>query len=857
MDITGQVLLTLALFGSVFSVFTGIFGAVGRRASMVQASIRATRAVFFFVAAAGMVLLYALVTHDYSNQYVAGYTSDSMPLFYLITSYWGGEKGALITWVTVLYTLLYFLTGRKYVRANPFWGYTMAIANFTGAFFFTIMLTASNPFEVFVTFPGPANGAGINPLLLNFFMVIHPPFQLAGFVAYVIPFSMAGAALLTRERFGHWERYGRRWMMFAWWSLSMGLLLGCLWSYMELGWGGFWGWDPVENAALLPWLIGTALLHLVFVDRGRGMFRRLSYFLVFLTYGMTVFATFLTRSQLIDSLHSFTQSKMTPYFLYFMLVVALFSLFLLAYGWRHLKPQHHVKHYLSLEVFVLSGVLIFLLLGFVVLWGTMLPKLTQSPAIRHAINSLSAGWAHLLGRPYLPLTSAMHVGAKWFNKVAAPFAFFVLLLAAIGPALRMGNRPYKSTVRMALWCAGIALALALVVAAITAWFIARIGGQSLTDVLKMAGSKQIWGFGILVVGLWILNFAVTDLFSRVWRLKKGLSMSFGRAAIHLARGNTRRFAAHFAHSLVALLAIGFFATTLGVNRDKLVLEPGRFVDVADHIFAFAGLSSHFSASESYATLTSHIVVMRKDQSVPTDALGIAGVHAEQVDEGPYLLLPGGQANKALWARLFAGSVAALDLRKGDVDRATHSITLLPRDLKALNVLPDIYSRWVSNLQSWASAMGNGEVRVIPGSARPVITLKFLHANVMDAFVKGLGGQHRALWVGPWQSRDLIVMLKGPGRVMEPEMRYYTFFDQPTSEVSIAPGVLYNVYVAASGAKGADLAGLTILVTPMANLIFLVNFLLLFLILLYWPHREARQEAAPATVVQHPDTAEAT
>lgn len=835
MNILGQVFLVLALIGSGFGLVIGLFSAIANRPRLVRASVLATRAVFFFVAAAGMALLYSLVTHDYSNQYVAGYTNNSMPLFYLITSYWGGEKGALMTWVTVLYALLYFLAGRK-ARENAFWGYTLGIANITGLFFFVIMLTVSNPFEIFVTFPGPADGAGINPLLMNPFMVIHPPFQLAGFVAYTIPFAMAAAAILTKERFGHWEQFGRRWMIFAWWSLSMGLLLGCLWSYMELGWGGFWGWDPVENAALLPWLIGTALLHLVFVDRGRGVFRRFSYFLVFLTYGMTIFATFLTRSQLIDSLHSFSMSLMTPYFLYFMLFVAIFSLILMVAGWRFLKPRHHISSLLSRETFVLAGVLVFLLLGFVVLWGTMLPKLTQSPSIRGMMNSLGSSWANVIGKPYFPLTSAMHVGPKWFNRIAAPFAFLILILAAIGPALRMGFKPVKSTIRRAAWSAGLALVFAVAISIATIFFIASLSGQSISVVFKMADAKQFWGFGVLIAGLWVLNFAIADLVITSLYIKKNMKISFFMAMKRLIRGNTRRYSAHFAHSIIAILAIGFFAGSIGAARNKIVLEPGRFVEVANNIFGFAGLSSRFSASESFATLTSHIVVMPKNRTVDPSTLNIPNIKVQQVDEGPYLLIPDGRTKPAIWARLYAGSVAMQDLKPENIDRARNQVILTAKDPKALEVIPDIYRRWVRGLQAWAGDMGRHELTVQPGTTRPIITLTFQHSDVFNAFLSGLKPPENVFWVGVWKDRDLIIMVKGPGKVLTPEMRYYTFFDQPTSEVSIDLGLLYNVYVASSGAKGADLAGLTILVTPLANFIFLGNFLLLLLILLYWPHK---------------------
>src|SRR5579883_2879130 len=317
----GRLAVCLALLCAVFAVGASVAGAARRRRDLIGAGANAAYAVFGLVAVAVAILLRALLAHDFSLEYVAAYSSSTLPVQYTVAALWGGQKGSLLFWVFVLalFTTLVQLQNREQNRALMPWvtATLMAIA----VFFLALLTFVTDPFELLAT---PAReGQDLNPLLQNYWMMIHPPSLYTGYVSASVPFAFAIAALVTGRLDDQWIRSTRRWALFSWFFLSLGNLFGARWAYEVLGWGGYWAWDPVENAAFMPWLVSTAYLHSVMIQEKRDLLRVWNMVLVLLTFTLTIFGTFLTRSGVISSVHSFTQSGLGPFFIGFLVAVIL------------------------------------------------------------------------------------------------------------------------------------------------------------------------------------------------------------------------------------------------------------------------------------------------------------------------------------------------------------------------------------------------------------------------------------------------------------------------------------------------------------------------------------------------------
>src|SRR5436309_1156885 len=317
----GRLAVCLALLFAAYGVLAGVAGGLRRRAHLVRSAEHAAYAVFGLVVIATAILLRALLRHDFTLEYVAAYSSSTLPTQYTVAALWGGQKGSLLFWslLLTLFTTIVQVQNRERNRAlMPFVTATLMTV---AVFFLSLLVFVTDPFE---RLPIAAReGADLNPLLQNYWMMIHPPSLYTGYVSASVPFAFAIAALATGQLGDQWTRSVRRWALFSWAFLSLGNLLGARWAYEVLGWGGYWAWDPVENAAFMPWLVSTAYLHSVMIQEKRDMLRVWNVVLVLLTFALTIFGTFLTRSGVISSVHSFTQSGLGPFFIGFLLFVLL------------------------------------------------------------------------------------------------------------------------------------------------------------------------------------------------------------------------------------------------------------------------------------------------------------------------------------------------------------------------------------------------------------------------------------------------------------------------------------------------------------------------------------------------------
>src|SRR4026208_2295877 len=410
MILVGELSLWVALLMAAWAATVSFAGGQMRRADLIESGERAIYATLAMVVLASLGLWTALLTHDFSIKYVASFTSANLPKVYTITAFWGGQSGSLLFWALILsiYSSIALWTNRTRNRElMPYVSGTLALIL---VFFLATICLGSTPFERLDFIP--LDGRGLNPQLQNPGMAIHPPNLYLGYVATSVPFAFAIAALVTRRLDAEWLGAVRRWSLVSWLFLTIGITLGMWWAYVELGWGGYWAWDPVENASLLPWLTMTAFLHSVMIQEKRGMLKRWNVGLIVGSFLLSIFGTFITRSGIIASVHSFTQSSVGYFFLGFLLLAAIFAFTLLYIRWPLLEPEARLESMASREAAFLFNNLALGGVALSVLWGTLFPIISE------------------LGRG-----TKITVGPPFFNRVNVPLGLLLVALTGIGPLI--------------------------------------------------------------------------------------------------------------------------------------------------------------------------------------------------------------------------------------------------------------------------------------------------------------------------------------------------------------------------------------------------------------------------------------
>src|ERR687889_981020 len=410
MTLLGQFALWAAWLLGLWGIGLAFFGRWQQRPEVSRSVIRSVYAVSGCLFVASAALWKGLVSHDFNIEYVASYTSRNLPPYYVFSAFWAGQKGSLLFWAVVLSlfaSAAQLLTPRRYAHLMP---YVAGVTSAVVVFFVSVMLFGANPFErlPFV----PADGRGLNPQLQNVGMVIHPPMLYLGYISITIPFAFAVAALLSRRLDVGWIHAIRKWTLLSWLFLSIGITLGMWWAYVELGWGGYWAWDPVENASFLPWLTMTAFLHSVMIQEKRGMLKRWNFGLIIGTFLLSIFGTFITRSGIIASVHSFTQSNVGYFFLAFLVVAAILSFTLLHTRLSLLEAEVQLESVVSREAAFLFNNLLLIGIAFSVLWGTLFPILSE-----------------------LVRGTKITVGPPFFNRVNVPLGLLLLALTGVGPLI--------------------------------------------------------------------------------------------------------------------------------------------------------------------------------------------------------------------------------------------------------------------------------------------------------------------------------------------------------------------------------------------------------------------------------------
>jgi cytochrome c-type biogenesis protein CcmF len=518
----GQFALTLAFVVTLYAVGASLLGIRLKNDKLIASGRNAVIGTFACVTTAIAVLAYLFITDDFSIKYVADHSQTTMPVYFKVSAIWGGQEGSLLFWgwlLTLYSALVVIQNWRKHSSLMP---YVTAVLMGTSAFFTAMHLFAVNPFHLSaVAMPNgttglwsPRDGAGLNPLLQDALMVIHPPMLYLGFVGFVVPYAFAMGAMISRQLGDTWIRTTRRWTMVAWFFLGTGILLGGNWAYHELGWGGFWAWDPVENASLMPWLIGTAFLHSVMVQEKKGMLKVWNIVLVTMAYIMSVFGTFLTRSGLVSSVHAFAQSSIGGYFLAFIVVALSGSLYFLLDRLPYLKPENQMESIVSRESSFLFNNLVLLLACFAVFWGTMFPKLSE-----------------------LVVKDQITVGPPFFNRVNVPIAIFLMFLTGVGPLLAWRKASINSLKRNFFWPALIALASGV--------------------PLYRLGVNQFYPWMALVMAIFVASTIVREFTKGARARARSTGENFAEAVVNLTLRNTRRYGGYIVHFGFVLLFLGW------------------------------------------------------------------------------------------------------------------------------------------------------------------------------------------------------------------------------------------------------------------------------------------------------------
>jgi cytochrome c-type biogenesis protein CcmF len=537
MENIGALSILLAFCFAVYAVVASVTGRLKKNSFLTVSGQRAVYSVWLLLTVASGLLIYSLLTGDFRLAYVAAHTDSSMKTIYKFTAWWGGQQGSLLLWSWLLATysaVVVFMNRRKFRDMMP---WVTSVLMVTETFFLSLIAFVLSPFAILEAGRGnvvQGVGQGLNPLLQYWTMVIHPPMLYLGYVGFTVPFAFAIGSLITKQPGDAWIHTTRRWTIVTWLFQSAGILLGQGWAYAVLGWGGYWAWDPVENASLLPWITATAFLHSVMMQEKKGMMKVWNMVLISGTFFLCIFGTFLTRSGVVSSVHAFAQSPIGKYFVMFLAVGIAATVILILERLKYLKSEARLESVVSRESSFMFNNLILVASCFAVLWGTMFPVISEA----------------LTGEK-------ISVDAPFFNRINIPIGLALILLTGVGPLIAWRRSSLESLRR--------------------AFFIPTVAAVVLMAALA--------GFGVYehpyaLVSFGLCMFVTATIVSEFWkgasaiRAKNGIG--FIPAAIELTHRNTRRYGGYLVHMGIVFMFIGYTGAAFNVDVTKEVAPGGSF-----------------------------------------------------------------------------------------------------------------------------------------------------------------------------------------------------------------------------------------------------------------------------------------
>ncbi len=671
MATVGRALLILALVAALYGVGASIYGAVRGRPEWVASGRRAVYSVAALATGAFAILEIAFLRSDFSFATVWAHSSTTTPTFYKGAAAWSSQEGSLLLWLWLLSlwsSLVLFLTRRQLRRVAP---YATAVLLGFAAFFAALLVFKVSPFHQLPVVP--AEGKGLNPLLRHPSMMIHPPMLYSGYTLFAIPFAFAIGALISRQvGAADWIRSTRRFALAAWFFLGIGVMLGARWSYAELGWGGYWAWDPVENASLLPWLTGTAFLHSIMIQEKRGMLKIWNVSLVLATGILAIMGTFLVRSGILDSIHAFGASTLGVPFVILIGVLIAGSVGLVLYRREELRSENRLDSMLSREAIFLGNNLVLVALAFVVFWGTFWPLIAEA----------LTGTRRALGPP-------------WFDRYTVPLALVLVLLSGIGPIIAWRRATAANARRNFAVPVGLALALGVVLAA--------FGAASRPLALAM-----------FVIGGFVV-FSVGQEFWRGVRARRAMTGENPVAALgSLVARNRRRYGGYVVHVGMAVLFIGVAASTAFRDARDVRMSPGDVVHVGDYDFRYVKSTSRadFTAAGNLERISfGSLVEVRKDGRTVTTLRPERGYYPSLDDTlGPI-------------GRYFSGEATS----EIGLDAGTR------RDVWAA-MTPNILA-YMPTIKQGNALITDLEQKNVPATARAEVIGRALKSRFIDAYAK--------------------------------------------------------------------------------------------------------------------------
>jgi cytochrome c-type biogenesis protein CcmF len=605
----GSFSLTFALIISAYSIASIVFGLRARREEVLASAENGIKAVFLCLTIATAVMIYALVTRDFQVEYVARYTNRSLPLFYTVAAFYAGQSGSLLFWAWLLSLFGFIVIWQNRERNRDVLPHVNLILSCITFFFIFLMLFVTNPFTRLPTVP--PDGQGLNPLLQNPGMIFHPPTLFLGYVGFAVPYAFAMAALIKGRLGSTWIRTTRRWTLFSWFFLTIGNLLGAQWAYVELGWGGYWAWDPVENASFMPWLVATAYLHSVMIQEKRGMLKIWNIVLITLTFLLTIFGTFITRSGIISSVHTFGQSSLGWVFLAFMGLIIIVSFNLLITRLPQLRSRNELDSFLSRESSFLYNNLILIGIAFATLWGTIFPVISE------AVRGVK-----------------ITVGPPFFNKVNTPFGLALLALVGLCPLFAWRKTTFKNLRGNLL----------------LPFVLSAVGGL----VFYLLGIRHAYALISFTLSLFVMITIYLEFSQGASVRKKTTGEGLMRALWTIMNRNKRRYGGYIVHVGIVMIFVGVTGSAFKVEKQATV-KKGESFNIKNYTLRYDSLAQYptankevIAASVSMFNAGSRVAVLfpeknfHRGQDQPASEVAIRSTLKEDV----YLILAGHQGDTA-------------------------------------------------------------------------------------------------------------------------------------------------------------------------------------------------------------------
>jgi cytochrome c-type biogenesis protein CcmF len=547
MYLIGNITIYLGIVIAAYAIIANIIGIKKQSQKWIESGRGAVLSLVFISLLASFLLLYILGTSQFQFEYVASYTNLELPMVYKLTAFWAGNAGSLLLWTVLLCLYTGILVFSKEKR-NPMMPYVSSILLLNILFFFVVMALGGNPFAT--TDIVPADGKGLNPMLQHPGMILHPVTLYLGYVGLAVPFAFAIGALILRRMDAEWIKLTRRWTITAWLFLTLGNIIGGWWAYLELGWGGYWAWDPVENASFLPWLTVSAFLHSVMIQERKGMLKTWNISLIILSYILTLFGTFLVRSGVLTSVHAFGSGPLGTYFLIFMAFMMLFSIYIVMTRYQLIKKETiPIESYFSKESSFLLNNLILVTGAFAVFWGSMYPLISE------AVTG-----------------TKINVGAPYFDSVMAPILLLLILLMAVCPLIAWQKATVERFIKNAIWpiAAGVVAAIILVI----------VGVRGTFAIIGLAAT-------IFMFATHIQEF-VQGTRARMKATKENVV----KAVFKLTRKNQRRYGGYIVHIGIALIAVGVISSHAYSEDVMKTVNLGESITIGEYVLTFNGLTEH-------------------------------------------------------------------------------------------------------------------------------------------------------------------------------------------------------------------------------------------------------------------------